>query len=156
MDDKFVIVGYVKVSTPGRGCRYDRRLAGHAKGAVLLRPRSTTPPNSHAPLSTRPMWRPESMRSRDLSRHTRSPERPLRVEGELLEAGHELAREEDDALVLLVERVRLVDGLEDVQVGGVQRGGVRETELRDELVPEYVDVRGDEGGRHGPLVGVRH
>lgn len=96
------------------------------------------------------------MRSRYLSRNTRSPERPLRVEGELLQARHELACEEDDALVFFVERMCLVDRLENVQVGGVERGRVREAELGDELVPEDVHVRGDQRRRHGALVGVRH
>ena len=91
------------------------------------------------------------MRSRYLSRNTRSPERPLRVEGELLKARHELACEEDDALVFFVERVRLVDRLEDVQVGGMQCSGVGEAELGDELVPEHPHV-----GYHESRRGLGH
>lgn len=65
---------------------------------------------------------------------------PAGVDGEPLEAGHDVAREEDRALVLFVQRAVVLDRLEDVHVRGVQRGAVRVPELGDELVAEDVHV----------------
>lgn len=65
---------------------------------------------------------------------------------ELVEAEVELAREEDDTGVLLVEELGGGDGRDDAEVGGVDGGGVREAELGAEDVREDVHVGGGERG----------
>lgn len=65
---------------------------------------------------------------------------------ELVEAEVELAREEDDAGVLLVEELGGGDGRDDAEVGGVDGGGVGEAELGAEDVREDEHVGGGERG----------
>ena len=85
--------------------------------------------------------------------HAHAHSRAAGVHGEPLELCHDVAREEDGALVLLVEGRAAVDGLEDVHVRGVDGGAVRVAEEGDELVAEDVHIRGHQRGGHAAVCG---